>query len=364
MFSENDLRELVNYQSQEEMLSIYLNTDPRLGNADSSRLRLRTMMKAVHLQKDIERVEQYFDTEYDWSGKSVVIFSDMSGDFFRVYPLAIPIQDVISEGVRPNVRPLTGLIDSFGNYGVVLIDKQGARLFHFHLGELREQEGVLGDDIKQMKTGGSSLGMRGGNNNQSRSIEETVERNIREMVEFTIKFFESKHIRRILLSGSDDNTALFRSYLPKSWQSLIVGTFSLPMTSTPHEISLRAMEIGEKAEHDRETQVVDRLITQSAKQNLATLGLESVLAAVSGARVQTLVLDHDYHTRGYRCPDCGIITSQPETSCNACQQPAEEVQDVISLAVTLTLEQGGEIEIVTKNEKLIQAGQIGAFLRY
>ena len=98
--------------------------------------------------------------------------------------------------IRPNVRPLAGLLDSFGGYGVVLLDKQGARLFHFHLGEIHEQEGVLGEVIKQIKTGGSSTGMRGGGL-QARDLDQTVEKNMRDTVEFSTKFFEENHIRRI-----------------------------------------------------------------------------------------------------------------------------------------------------------------------
>ena len=45
-----------------------------------------------------------------------------------------------------------------------MVDKQGARLFYFHLGELREQEGVLGESVKRTKRGGGSqaAGRRGG----------------------------------------------------------------------------------------------------------------------------------------------------------------------------------------------------------
>ena len=363
MFTEKDLRELVGHQSKTSMLSIYLNTDPTEGNADSYRLRLRNMLKATDLSDDVARIELFFETEYDWSGKSVAVFSDVAEDFFRVFPLAVPVKDLVNVGIRPNVRPLTGLLDSFGGYGVVLLDKQGARLFHFHLGELYEQEGVLGELIKQIKTGGSSSGMRGGGL-QARDIDQTVEKNMRETVAFSTKFFEENHIRRILLSGTDDNIALYKSYLPKSWQSLIVGAFPASMNSTNQDILSKAMEIGLKAEQNREIQLVDRLMTQAAKKNLAILGLEPVLSAISESRVQTLVIHQDYHISGYRCPDCKVITSIPEEKCDHCDDEAQMVQDIIALAISLTLEAGGDVEFVMKNSQLFGAGQIGAFLRY
>lgn len=363
MFSENDLRELVGYQAAESMLSVYLNTDPSMGNADSYRLRLRNMLKTVNLTGDVARIEEFFDTEYDWSGKSVVIFSDNAADYFRVFPLAVQVQDLVHTGIRPNVRPLTSLLDSYGGYGVVLLDKQGARLFHFHLGQLQEQEGVLGEVVKQMKEGGSSTGMRGGGI-QTRVIEETVEKNMRDTVDFAKKFFEEKHIRRILLCGIERNIALFRSYLPKSWQSLIMGTFPASMNSSQHEILSRAMEVGLKAEKKRETHLVEQLVTQAAKKNLAVVGLEPVLAVVCEGRVQTLVVAHGFHTAGFRCPDCQSLTTMPEEACDQCAEDPIPVQDVVALAISIVMENGGDVEVVTDNEQLLGVGQIGAFLRY
>ena len=197
MFTEKDLRELVDYQAQQSMLTIYLNTDPTMGNTDSYRLRLRNMLKSVELAEDVKKVEEYFDTEYDWAGRSVAIFSDERNQWFKLIPLAVPVPDLIHVGLRPNVRPLAGLFDSYGGYSVVLIDKQGARLFHFHLGQLVEQEGVLGTSVRQVKKGGSGVkGMRGGIASQTRAVEETIERNMREVIDFATKFFEEKHIRK------------------------------------------------------------------------------------------------------------------------------------------------------------------------
>lgn len=365
MFTEKDLRELVDHQSQQSMLTIYLNTDPTMGNADSYRLRLRNMLKTVDLAADVQQVEEYFDTEYDWAGKSVAVFSDQSQQFFKIFPLAVPVPDLIHIGLRPNVRPLAGLLDSYGGYGVVLIDKQGARLFHFHLGQLVEQEGVFGASVRQVKKGGSAVtGMRGGIASQTRAVEETIERNMREVIDFSTKFFEEKHIRRILLSGTDDNIALFRSFLPKMWQSLIVGTFPGSMSASHQEILNKALEIGKKAEKDREDLLIEKIITQASKQAGAIIGLEPTLKAVNEGRIQTLVIQHGFQTQGFRCPQCNTITSLSEIVCKQCNSEAIGVSDVIATAVSLTLKSGGEVDVVDNQPEFEKAGSIGAFLRY
>jgi hypothetical protein len=365
MFSEKDLRELVEYQAQQSMLTIYLNTDPTMGNADSYRLRLRNMLKTVELEKDIQRVEAYFETEYDWSGRSVAIFSDQMNNFFKTYPLRIPVPDLIHTGIRPNVRPLAGLLDSYGGYGVVLLDKQGARLFHFHLGELVEQEGMLGEPVKQIKKGGSGVkGMRGGIASQTRSMEEVVERNIREIIEFSVRFFEEKNVRRILLSGTDDNISLYKSYLPKMWLSLVVGTFPASMTSSHQEILAKALEIGSEAEKERELHLVEKLITQASKQNNAVIGLEPTLTTINEGRVQTLVIKQGFKRSGFRCPQCNSLTSLSEIVCKQCNSEAVQVSDIIATAISVTIKNGGDVDVIQGNKAFEDVGNIGAFLRY
>ncbi|MAT45508.1 MAG: hypothetical protein CL609_24530 [Anaerolineaceae bacterium] len=365
MFTQKDLRELVDYQSSSAMLSVYLNTDPSLGNADAYRLRLRTMLKSVDNTEDINRILRFFETEYDWTGKSVALFSDVNNDFFRFFPLAVPVQDLIYVGERANLRPLTGLLDSYGGYGVVLLDKQGARLFHFHLGELKEQEGVLGEEVRQSKGSGSAMtGMRGGAGKQARVVEETVERNIKEIVDFSIRFFEQKHVRRIILCGAEDTLALYKSYLPKAWLSLIVGSFPAAMTASNTEILNRAMEVGLEAERKREDLLVDQLITNHAKNAAAVMGINQTLDAVNSGRVKTLVVHHGYTKSGHYCADCNLITISPQGTCSVCGNGVKSVDDVVSLAINTTMKNGGDIEIVQAHEGLFNAGKIGAFLRY
>ena len=154
MLTDRDLKELLGYQAKSPVLSIYLDTDPGKGSADAYKLHLRSMLKEIDLPRDVEAVLRYFDHEHDWFGKSVALFSCQSEDFFRAYPLAVPLRSRVRVSDRPHVKPLADLLDSYGGYGVVLLDKQGARLFSFNLVELREQEGVCGESVRRTKPGG------------------------------------------------------------------------------------------------------------------------------------------------------------------------------------------------------------------
>jgi peptide chain release factor subunit 1 len=201
MFSEKDLRGLLDVSTPEKVLSVYLNTVPTEGNADAYKLRLRHLLKGVELSQDVMAVERYFDHTYDWSGRSVAVFSCAAENFFKAYSLAVPVPDQVYVGDQPLVNPLSELLEVYGGYGVVLVDKQGARLFFFHLGELLEQEGVLGETVRHTKHGGaySVPGRRGGVAGQTHEEDEIIDRNMKDSVDFAIRFFEENHVRRVLI---------------------------------------------------------------------------------------------------------------------------------------------------------------------
>lgn len=366
MLTESELRELLRFISPDPVLSVYLNTDPSAGNKDSYKLRLRHLLKGVTLPQDVETIERYFKSEYDWTGRSVALFSCAPQKFFRVYPLALAVPDFVHISDRPSVRVLADLLESYGGYGVILIDKQGARAFSFHLGELQEQEGMLGEAVKRTKHGGASAfpGRMGGIAGRTRHQEEVVERNMKDAVDFSVNFFNEFHIRRILIGGTDDNVALFRSLLPKSWQSLIIGAFPMNMGEGHTEVFNKAMQIGLEAEKKRLNELIQDLITKAAKGSGAVVGIEPTLQEVNRERVSTLVVMQGLQQPAYRCKACNYLTTEPHRSCANCGGEIFQIPDAIDVAVSRTMRRGGDVEVIHTSHELEKAGKIGAFLRY
>jgi peptide chain release factor subunit 1 len=366
MISESDLRELLDFSAPGPMLSVFLNTVPSAGNADAYKLRLRNLLKDVHLKQDVAAVERFFNLEHDWSGRSVAVFSCASKNFFRSYSFAIPISDQVFTHDRPAVKPLADVLDSFGGYGVILVDKQGARLFFFHLGELQEQEGVVGEVVKHTKRGGASAfpGRRGGTAGMTQHADEVVERNMKESADFAARFFEDKHVRRVLIGGTDENVKAFRSLLPKAWQSLVVGTFAMSMTASQGDVLAKAMQIGQEGRIHREKRLVETVVTAAAKGGTGVVGIEATLEAVHAGRIQTLIVGEGFHATGYRCSNCGYLTTKKVRACPMCGGSFEHVADAVELSVQAVLKGGGTVEVVHDSEIIKDAGKIGAMLRY
>jgi stalled ribosome rescue protein Dom34 len=257
-------------------------------------------------------------------------------------------------------------LDYYGGYGVALVDKQGARLFSFHLGELKEQEGILGESVRHTKHGGASAkpGMRGGIAGQTRYEDEVAGRNIRDVAEFAAHFFSENNVRRVLIGGTEENTALLRNQLPKSWQSLIVGTFPMSMTASKLDVLERTMQIGKEAEYRKEEQILKKLVTGAAKERGGVLNLDETLGAVHDGRVQTLVIQEGYRASGSQCRGCGYITAQDLPVCKFCGSKFEQIPDAVEMAVYKVMKGGGEVEVLQHEHKVDGFKNIGALLRY
>ncbi|GAB4520959.1 MAG: hypothetical protein Fur0018_01030 [Anaerolineales bacterium] len=366
MLVKENLDELVAYVGEYPVLSVYLNTDSLAGNDESALLRLRTLLKGVEMPADEQAVLQYLIQEHDGRGRSVVMFSCAAESFWRAYPLSLPILDRVWVHQQPYVKPLARLFDRYGHYGVALVDQQGARLFSFHLGTLQAQEGVLGENIHRTKRGGASqmVGRRGGASGQTDRTSELTERNMRAAAEAADAFFAHHHVRRVLLAGTEKNVALFRSLLPKAWQSLIAGTFPMSMTASAEEVLSQAMRLVQIQDRQEEAERVQAAITAAAKGRDGVVGLDQALEAARSGQVYALLVSENYRASGRACQGCGYATTQALPQCPFCGNAFASLPDAVEYAVRQVMRSGGEVEIVHDLPALEAAGHVAALLRY
>ena len=195
-------------------------------------------------------------------------------------------------------------------------------------------------------------------------MEEVAERNIKDAADFAARFFGENNVRRILLGGAEDTLAVFRSHLPKAWQSLVVGTFPVSMTASHSEVQERAMQIGIEAERRREARLVNSAVTAAAKGRGGVVKLEETLSAVHEGRVLTLLISDGFRAPGRRCKRCGYMTTKRSQVCPFCGGNYEKIADAVELAVRKVMQSGGEVEVLHDASALSEHGNIGALLRY
>lgn len=371
MFTQDHLHELLSFPAYVPgIVSVYLDTDCALQPAETIKLQVKGMLKELNgaNQQDAVVIERYLDHTYDWSSPGLALFSCEENDFFRAYPVAVSFRNRLRVGPKPYVKPLAHLLDHYAYYGVILIDRVGARYFEYHLGELLSTEGILGEDVRKLKkgSGSSAGGMRGGGRGEqggSRHEDEVVQRNMRDAANAAGLFFSKKPIRRLFLGGTAENVAQYRELLSKQLQSCIAGTFAMDMTAGEHEVREQTLILLHEANLVRENNLVKQLITSHAKGGNAALGMDDTLQAISDKRVQTLIISDGLHFPGYIEEDAGFVVANLARS-PLSEQELIEVPDVVDSAVAFTVAQGGHVEVVSDNPELEASGRIGAVLRY
>jgi peptide chain release factor subunit 1 len=378
MFSEKDLRGLMEFRSAgAPVLSLYLNVDPTRQKADQYKLKLRSLLKEVAGKAkagDISAIEQYFDFEFDWQAKGIAAFSCQKEGFWRVYPMAVPVENRVYVYDRPYIKPLTDILDAYGRYGVILVDREGARFYKFNLGEMEEATGVLGEEVKRLKHGRGGTGRRGGTaaagrrggmSAAGRREEGVVYRNLKDAAESATKFFEGSGITRLVLGGTEENVSQFKELLPKAIQTQVIGSFSIDAGATEAKVQARSMEVIEEAAQQREAERVKQLIAGWKRGSGSTIGLAGTLAALQEGRVGVLLVSAGYEAAGYRCQKCNYLTLNGQgNACNLCGGQLEPISDVVDSAVHRALGQGVEVEIVRGIDEFAELGGIGGLLRY
>jgi hypothetical protein len=369
MFKQDDLRELAAFQARTPILSVYLNVDPTEHTTDEYKLALRQMLKqaeGVASPKDAEAVGRFFDHEYDWSGRGVVIFSGVREGFWRTYSLAVPVTSGVTVARKPYIWPLTALVNAYGSYAVAQIDRRGLRLLQFEMGELQATDGHLGEEVRKLKKGrGSSgrAGRRGGAPISSQHEEGIAQRNIREAIDATKRFCRQHKPQRLIIAGAEPTVAQFRDALPKALQDKVIGTFNADMNAPEPELRERSLEILQQVEKERQAALVDAVFTAAAKGRGGAIRLADTLGAAHEGRVQTLVIARDYHQPGYRCSNCAYVTDHSLDVCPFCGGEFTEIPDAAEVLVTKVIEDGGQVEVIDDHPKIAEFG-VGALLRY
>ena len=371
MFSKQELKELAGYRSETSpVLSIYLDVDSTRLTVEQYRLTLRGMLKSVAgkaARKDIERVEAYFDFEYDYQGNGVAIFS--AQDFWRAFPLAVSVGNDVHVSAQPYIKPLADFIEAYDRYGVVLVDREGARLFMFSQGTLQEATGMLGEEIKDQLRGASGRGGRSGTGSGhgrtsglDHRIEQITARNLRDMVDLTKNFYQAGQCERIILGGTDENRARFLSMLPKTLHDKVIGHITIGMYASAAQVLERSMQTIQQSVAERKAALVKALITAAHKDS-GSLGLADTLLAMQERRVQTLVISEGFSEQGYVCTHCHYATVKETSTCPACGGSVDRMDDIVDHLVHHALEDDLEVVFV-QDEALEQAGMIGTLWRF
>jgi peptide chain release factor subunit 1 len=130
------------------VISCYLDVDgrrrPRFADVTRSLERMVRDAKArangtPSVHRDLKRIEDHVRAGLDRSGvRGLAMFSCSDDALWQVFALPVPVRDQLVVNHSPSVRQLEVVLDQHERFGMLLADRQRARMLVFELGALVE----------------------------------------------------------------------------------------------------------------------------------------------------------------------------------------------------------------------------------
>jgi peptide subunit release factor 1 (eRF1) len=297
---------------------------------------------------------------YEPHAKTLVVVTDATGDVRWTGELQIALATDARWGARPHVRPLLEAFDEHERYGVILSDKERARLFTVFLGEIEEEgETVAEGEVRHKKSSGSDH-LRSQMQFQRRD-DLHVQQNLRDAAGVMDAIERAHAFDRLVLAGPVEATSALVKVLPRPLADRVVGTVRLPIDATAADVLERTSEIAARVERDAEDRLVQRALDDGA------CGLAPVLAALQEGRVMHLLYADGIAAPGTECTGCHVLAASNGTGvCEYCGSRLDPLDDVVERAIDRAQDAGARIEQVRGDPaaRLQDVGGIGALLRY
>lgn len=276
---------------------------------------------------------------------------------FTAFTLPRPVRSQARVDHRPYIRPLLFLLDQYERAGLIVADRNHARIFTLFLGEMETLQHLTSDTPRRHDQGGWKQMLF------QRDIDGHTKAHIRRAVRAAVNTFGAQPLRRIVLGGSKETLALLREELPKRFGGLIAGEFRAAPHAPDAELVAKALAIAAAAEQHEEAQRVEELASALAHR-AAARGLSDTLKALSEKRAVRLVLQRGFKQPGGVCDNCGSLFAAATAPCPHCSFPVRAVPDVLEHAVERAESERTEIEFVTESPTLAALGGVGALLRF
>lgn len=373
MLDAAELREIMSVNGKDGyFVSLYLNVDPAFNKRGDYMVHFKNMIKKTtdsldksvykKVKDDIGKIEGYVSANKRLFRKGLAILSSAEKSFWRDYHLAVPVKNELIVDRMPYAKPLMDIFSNKQRHAVVLVDKESARIFIVHLGEIVEYSEVHTSDIpgKHKKGGWFALSQ----NHYERHIDFHVGVHLKKVVDKLDAFISEEQIGRLIVGGSDEAVSMFKCLLHKTVLDKLIGIVKIEMFAKPDEVMRRIEPVINEYEKKKEELIIETLIANALKKENAVLGLADVLSSLQEQRVMKLVVLSDFKESGYACGPCGFLSLQQIDNCPLCSGKTEYVDHMAELSGELAVQQGAIVKIVADNRRLSEAGGIGAFLRF
>ncbi len=309
-----------------------------------------------------EKIKKYVN-EMFWpeSAKTLLIYAGEKG-FWKEIKLPVVLKPRLIIDPKPHTQVLRNLLQNYKRYGILLIDKEKAQIYSMYLGEIKEYLAAFISDVPPKVNYRSQLAFK--EKNILSRIEEKLHHFFKLANDRTFELFRDGKFDSLILAGRKEILSQFKNYLHSYLQQKYIGDILAEPDTSITIIKEKARKIITESENKYKNELINKLIDEYNPNGWSVLGIEATIGALIREQVRIVVYDINFKTDGYICNACNYMTVKPVEECPYCKGKLVYYNDITDEIVETAVNEGGEIGDVDGNERLIQAGSIGAVLRY
>jgi peptide chain release factor subunit 1 len=367
--TEADIRELALFKGEgAPVTSCYLDVDgSRFVRHQDVVLELDSLLRDARARAngdrsvadDLRRIQEHVRGGLDRSStRGLAIFSCSAHGFWKVVELPVPVRSQIVVNHTPTVRQLEEVIDDHPAFGLLLADKQRARVMVFEMGELIDSADLVdqlprGDDDDHSYT-------KDHNRDHTAALSH---QHLRHAADLAFEVYKARPFERLIISAHDEIATELESALHPYLRERVEARCTIPVSAGDEEIRAVAFDVEAQMARRSEAEAVERLRESVGGNRRGVAGLDSTLQALVERRVETLLVSENFEHAGWRCGSCGYI-GRIGRRCPVCEADMAQVDDVVEQAVEEAVLQSCKVKLCRGNADLDVLGSIGALLRY
>lgn len=324
-----------------------------------ARARLNGRADDPSVQADMRGIEEWVRAGLDRSRtRGVAVFACAAHDLFEVVELPVAVHDRIVVNHVPAVGQLQSVLDHLEPIGVLLADRQRARLLVFELGELTDRSELFDELPRDYDdVGERDRGTTDGH------VDALAHAHLRRAADVAWRAYAERPFAHLAIGAPDAIAGELEGLLHPYLRERVCGRVPVGVGASLADVRAAALDLEAEVDRRREAVLVSRVRDAAASGGRGVVGLAGVLAALNERRVETLLVSDGYREDGWRCPTSGVLTAVGPTS-PVTGERMHRVDDVVEDAIELALTQRCRVQICAGNADLDVLGRIGALLRY
>lgn len=358
------LRELAGFRAERGCaITLYLDLDPSSSpTAGDVAARVRSLLsKARQLEApraDLERLERYFESDFDRDGaRGLALFAGQADGVRHELLLAASVRDAVHVGDEFHIAPLLPLLGSGSGALVAFVGRERGSLYHLQDGRLADLAD-LSDRVPRRHDQGGWAQAR-----LQRHVDELAAQHYREVADALDRRFRALGRPPVILIATDETRAELDDLLSAELVEAVVGWAAAEAHSTAPQLERIVAPLFDRWRATCERVHLDRWREDVGRGGKAAAGWRDTLEAASDGRVELLLHRDGAGGEVVRCARCGRVQADGET-CPLDGAPLERHQDGFELLVRQVLAHGGSVWTLRESQDLDPSGGIGALLRF